>query len=121
MFVFAVMSPIGAGIGIIITSQASVDSTYFMTLSILQALSGGTILYVVTFQVLERERSKNVSGFAQWFFVLLGFIVFMAMEIMKKLRNHEHGNDHDNDTNSTMFSVSLGDIPGKTNYLIELE
>ena len=53
-------------------------------MAILQALAGGTIIYVVVFEVLERERSKNVSGLAQLFFVLLGFGVLVSVELLGK-------------------------------------
>ena len=72
------------GIGIIITSTSETTSTYYITVAILQALAGGTIIYVVVFEVLERERSKNVSGLAQLFFVLLGFGVLVSVELLGK-------------------------------------
>ena len=84
MIVFAIFSPIGIGIGIGITTHASQGSAYYLTVAVLQALAGGTIIYVVVFEVLERERSKNVSGLAQLFFVILGFCVLMSVEILGK-------------------------------------
>ena len=74
-----------SGIGIIITSNADQGSAYFLSVATLQALAGGTIIYVVVFEVLERERSKNVSGLAQLFFVILGFCVMMSVEILGKV------------------------------------
>ena len=62
-------------------------------MAVLQALAGGTIIYVVVFEVLERERSKNVSGLAQLFFVILGFCVLMSVEMLGKvfnIREHSH-------------------------------
>ena len=53
----------------------------------LQALASGTIIYVVVFEVLERERSKNVSGLAQLFFVILGFCVMLSVELLGKVLN----------------------------------
>ena len=76
-----------SGIGIIITSNSGQGSEYFISVATLQALAGGTIIYVVVFEVLERERSKNVSGLAQLFFVILGFCVLMAVEILGKVLN----------------------------------
>ena len=76
-----------SGIGIIITSNADQGSAYFLSVATLQALAGGTIIYVVVFEVLERERSKNVSGLAQLFFVILGFCVMMLVEILGKVLN----------------------------------
>ena len=84
MIVFAIMSPIGIGIGIGITTHASTGSAYYLTVAVLQALAGGTIIYVVVFEVLERERSKNVSGLAQLCFVILGFCVLLSVEILGK-------------------------------------
>jgi zinc transporter 1/2/3 len=101
MIIFAIMSPIGTGIGIIITSNSGTGSTYFLVVAVLQALAGGTIIYVVVFEVLERERSKNVSGLAQLFFVILGFCVLMSVEM---LGGHDHNHSHDNEhTNVTIF------------------
>ena len=61
-------------------------------MAVLQALAGGTIIYVVVFEVLERERSKNVSGLAQLFFVVLGFCVLMMVEILGKVLNITYHN-----------------------------
>lgn len=91
MITFAIMSPIGIGIGIIITSISGTGSTYFLVVAVLQALAGGTIIYVVVFEVLQRERSKDVSGLAQLFSVILGFCVLMSIEI---LAGHDHNQSH---------------------------
>jgi len=104
MIVFAIMSPIGVGIGIIITSNSGQGSEYFLAVAILQALAGGTIIYVVVFEVLERERSKNVSGLAQLFFVILGFCVLMAVEI---LAGHDHNHSHDDEHEPTNATTIL--------------
>ena len=82
MIVFAVFSPIGIVIGILITNHAGTGSTYYMVVAVLQAMAGGTIIYVVAFEILERERSKNVSGLAQLCFVLLGFGVLLSVELL---------------------------------------
>jgi len=104
MIIFAIMSPIGIGIGIIITSNSGTGSAYFLVVAILQALAGGTIIYVVVFEVLERERSKNVSGLAQLFFVILGFCVLMAVEI---LAGHDHNHSHDDEHEHTNVTTIL--------------
>ena len=56
-------------------------------MAVLQALAGGTIIYVVVFEVLERERYKNVSGLAKLFFVIVGFCVLMSVEMLGKVSN----------------------------------
>ena len=85
MITFAILSPIGIGIGIGITRISSEGPTYFMTVGVLQALAGGTIIYIVVFEVLERERSKEVTGLAELLFVILGFSVLMSVELLGKL------------------------------------
>ena len=48
-----------------------------------QALAGGTILYVVVFEVLQREKSKEkVPGMVQLLCVILGFSALMLVEIL---------------------------------------
>ena len=63
---FALSSPIGAGIGIglseSISSEASLQSS---AVTILQGLATGTLLYVVFFEVVEKERQKGTNGIIQ--------------------------------------------------------
>ena len=72
--IFSVISPIGAGIGLAIsetvTSEASLHSS---AVTILQGLASGTLLYVVFFEVIEKERLKKTNGllmvYARFFLV----------------------------------------------------
>ena len=110
LIIFAMMSPLGIGLGIAVTtSMAHGSPAYDWTVGILQALvrdftinhmhqggkplsaeglkivqtlvphftlqAAGTLLYVVVFEVLQREKSKEqVPGLVQLFFVVAGFI-----------------------------------------------
>ena len=38
-------------------------------------------MYVVVFEVLERERSKNINGMATFFAAVLGFVAMLLVEI----------------------------------------
>ena len=51
-------------------------------------LSGGTIMYVVVFEVLERERSKSISGMIQFTFFLLGFIAMVCIDVFGELKEN---------------------------------
>ena len=89
MLVFSLVSPLGVGIGIGISSAAGAGGdAYTFTVAILQALAGGTLIYVVVFEVLQREKSKSVSGMAQLTFVILGFCTLMCIEIFGKKNTH---------------------------------
>ena len=46
-----------------------------------KGIAGGTLLYVVMFEVLNRERTKNVSGLLQLAGILVGFASMLMIEI----------------------------------------
>ena len=95
MVTWCLLTSIGIGIGIGISSIDS-GPEYDVTVGFLQALAGGTILYVVVFEILERERSKNISGLGQLIFVILGFCAMLTVELAAP-HNHEHGHEHEDD------------------------
>ena len=67
------------------TSLQSPSPSYFLSVGILQAIAGGTILYVVVFEVLQRERSKqHVPGLLQLVFVSMGFTAMTLVEAFGK-------------------------------------
>ena len=76
------MSPVGVGIGLAIIGNITHETSYYMSVAVLQALAGGTILYVVAFEILERERSKSISGLVQLCFVIVGFATMMTVELL---------------------------------------
>ena len=88
--VYAAMTPLGIGIGIGVTQEASPTLTgvikkfclWFVILTqlfmlfagVLSALAAGTLVYVSIFEIIQREKSKEmVSGIKQLFFIALGF------------------------------------------------
>ncbi|KAL6428418.1 hypothetical protein ACFW04_008592 [Cataglyphis niger] len=83
IFVFAVGSVIGIGIGML-TFQADTDWSK-VVLPILQGLAGGTLLYVTVSEVLPRERAKwhkssrRFAGILQFFSVFVGFVVIFLL------------------------------------------
>jgi len=81
ILVFAIMSPLGIGIGIAVTTLLKKDDTvYNTTVGVLQGLAAGTLLYVVVFEVLQREKSKQkVPGLIQLAFVLAGFATILLL------------------------------------------
>lgn len=76
VFTFAVVSPLGIGAGIIVstTNHSSTD----LVSVILQGLASGTLLYVVFFEVLQNEKK---SGLKQYFAVLTGFSIMFVIAV----------------------------------------
>ena len=63
---FALISPLGAGIGIALSETATSDAELQNgTVVVLQGLACGTLLYVVFFEVIEKERLKGTNGILQ--------------------------------------------------------
>lgn len=55
MVVFALVSPLGVAFGILVTENLATDTSgHLLTVTILQGLAGGTILYVTFFEVRRR-------------------------------------------------------------------
>ena len=77
------MSPVGIGIGLAVIENITPQSTtYYMSVGVLQALASGTILYVVVFEILQRERSKNINGLLQFLSIIVGFSIMMTVEFL---------------------------------------
>jgi len=88
---YAVMTPIGIGIGIAVTELADSDNiAYAAATGTLQALAAGCIIYVVVFEILQRERSKVVKPkIAQFFALVVGFATMMTVDLTLHHDHHE--------------------------------
>merc|ERR1712241_1588591 len=108
------MSVIGIGIGIGVTAAIEDnEKTYQVTVGVLQALTGGTLLYVAVFEILEREKAKvKVPGLVQFFCVVLGFSTMMMLEILIPHQHHDDGDDeedHDGHDHRTLMVLKALD------------
>jgi len=93
---FALVTPLGIGIGLLISEMSVEEDSNSYATAILQGLAGGTIIYVVMFEVLQREKMKEVSGLLQLVAIIVGFSVMLVIEILGK-HHHHHHHDHDHD------------------------
>ncbi|XP_058442686.1 zinc transporter ZIP1 [Malaya genurostris] len=92
IFIYSVVSPLGIGIGILLSNGSSGDDMQVISV-ILQGLASGTLLYVIFFEVLSKDR----SGLWQYLAVLIGFFfMFGIMFLTKDGHNHSHGISSDN-------------------------
>lgn len=76
---FAVVSPIGIGIGLALAGGSGATESGLPSV-ILQGLACGTLLYVVFFEILQRDR----AGFIQLTCTMLGFFIMFGIQLICK-------------------------------------
>ncbi|XP_076238730.1 zinc transporter ZIP3-like isoform X2 [Calliopsis andreniformis] len=90
---FAVVSPIGIGIGMLLVGGESAAASGILPV-LLQGLASGTLLYVVFFEILQEHR----SGLNQYLSILFGFVVMFGLQLLTAhSHSHSHGHQHDHD------------------------
>lgn len=86
IFVYAIVSPLGIAIGILLSNA---DDSVAVASVILQGLASGTLLYVIFFEIL----SKHKDGIAQFFAVVFGFFLMFGLKFIgKKITNADSFN-----------------------------
>nr|CAD7437848.1 unnamed protein product [Timema bartmani] len=82
---FSLVTPMGIGAGLLLTESAKDGATN----TVLQGLATGTLLFVVFFEILNRQRKSGGhdgrSGIWQLFAVMTGFLVMLALLSAGKL------------------------------------
>ncbi|KAG4076781.1 hypothetical protein HA402_009127 [Bradysia odoriphaga] len=99
VFTFAAVSPMGIGIGILISGEST---TTGLISAILQGLASGTLLYVVFFEILQKGR----SGILQFFAVIFGYSLMFGLTF---ITGHEHSHD-DGHGHAHSFPENLHDL-----------
>ncbi|CAO1406266.1 unnamed protein product [Diamesa tonsa] len=77
--VYSIVSAIGIGVGILLSLGNNADSMEVPSV-VLQGLATGTLLYVVFFEVLSKDR----SGLIPYCAVLFGFLLMFALQFIGK-------------------------------------
>lgn len=77
MTVFCGISPVGVAVGMALKEANEEHGSD--TLVVFQGLATGSLLYVVFFEILEKERQKNVVGILQASCLALGFIFMVIL------------------------------------------
>jgi len=85
---FCIVSPIGIGIGMALTDPNQEGELMNASLIIVQGIATGSLLYVTFFEILEKERQKDVSGIAQALSFSAGY-VFMVLLGLAEVQSEE--------------------------------
>jgi zinc transporter 1/2/3 len=82
--ILSLVSPLGVVVGILMTVPCFNDgAVQDLIVAVLQGIAGGTILYVTFFEVLYREKRKEIGGgIVRIVFTFLGFILMVALQAL---------------------------------------
>ena len=83
--IFAIMSPVGIGVGIGLTSGSGDELARLLASSILQGLAGGTFMYVTFLEILSLHIGHHGQGnFFHIFWALVGFGLMAATKLLDR-------------------------------------
>ena len=80
MVIFSLMSPLGIGIGITVTSAVESEFAVAVSSGILQGIATGTFVYVTFFEVLQKEVGQDHS-LLKVFVVILGYVLVALLAL----------------------------------------
>lgn len=85
MTLFSIMSPIGILAVILAEESLNSNSETNPIVILLSAISSGTILYIVFFEILQKDRVSELSGIIQFVSMGIGFgLMFCVTNTMKE-------------------------------------
>ncbi|XP_014236650.1 protein zntC-like isoform X1 [Trichogramma pretiosum] len=93
--VFSMVTPLGIALGLALGHFRNDSETLGPTPTILQGMAAGTLLYVVFFEVLARERANEKSGLLQLAAIIVGFMLMLGLQLASaSAHSHDHGHSH---------------------------
>lgn len=82
--IFSMVTPIGIAVGLALGHFKNDSENLGPTPTILQGMAAGTLLYVVFFEVLARERANEKSGLLQLLAIIVGFTLMLGLQIVSE-------------------------------------
>ncbi|XP_015115713.1 uncharacterized protein LOC107040239 isoform X1 [Diachasma alloeum] len=96
--VLSMVTPLGIIIGVALGYfKNNSDDNLGPIPTILQGMAAGTLLYVVFFEVLARERANDKSGLLQLVAIIVGFTLMLGLQLLTShahSHSHSHGHSH---------------------------
>lgn len=82
--IFSMVTPIGIILGVALGYFNNDSENLGATPTILQGMAAGTLLYVVFFEVLGRERANDKSGLLQLAAIITGFMLMLGLQLVSE-------------------------------------
>lgn len=105
MVTLAMMTPVGALIGMAVQNVGEQSLTKEIVLTILQGLAVGTFLYVTFFEVLLHERDNEHPNLLKLLVMMLGFGL---IGLLRLADNHDHSHGVPLIVNGTLVDAHAG-------------
>ena len=70
-------------------SSSSEDDAQSVWVTLMQGIATGSLLYVVFFEVIEKERAGQTSHCLQLVFIILGSVTIIALKVLEDVMSHE--------------------------------
>lgn len=86
--VFSMVTPLGIVAGMALGHFKNDSENLGPVPTILQGMAAGTLLYVVFFEVLARERANEKSGLLQLAAILVGFMLMLGLQLASESLEH---------------------------------
>ncbi|XP_065566150.1 zinc transporter ZIP1-like isoform X1 [Artemia franciscana] len=89
--IFSLISSVGIGIGwgIYSLQTEAEDPGLQVAINVLEGLCAGTLVYVAFFEILERERTKDISRLLQLTLTIVGFMAMLGLEALALSRESQ--------------------------------
>lgn len=85
MMLLALANPIGVFLGLLVTIRSSLDTiAKCLTTVLLEGLSAGTILYIIFFEILNREKARRVYRLSRACFIICGFTMMALLQALSR-------------------------------------
>lgn len=83
MILLAMASPAGVVLGLLVTLKSNLDTiAKCLSTVLLEGLSAGTILYIIFFEILNREKERRVHRLSRACFIIGGFSMMALLQAL---------------------------------------
>jgi len=84
--VFSLTTVLGAGVGMaMLHSAASQAEAHSVSVTVMQGIATGSLLYVVFFEVIEKERQGGLGRLTQLVCITLGSVTIIVLKIAEDI------------------------------------